>query len=240
MRELLGILITICAVFGSLLPLSARAYSDDEREWTVVVPRSEINVSNETRKPKRPAEFSVSFSNWAPEDYQRGSYNSGHSKLERTSLPALSVNRLGEVFTSENLNLSTKFGGTYAQLERTTEYVAGSALTYSGEQRINFWMFRVGLESAFPKVLPWGFEPNMSFSAIPTWVTAQRSVYEDNVSGFGVPLEATVGLLWRTPLRASLLRGDLSLGVAYQTVSGSIEGSNLRGKGVLGELRISL
>ena len=220
-------------------PFAVFAY-EEEREISVAVPRTELQLESYNHKKKRASEFSISASNYAPENYRRGSYAGGESQLKPTSVPSIGLTRIAELYSEENLHLSSKLGGGFMQLERSTPQVPGSSLTFSGSQRVNFMSLRLGVESAFPKVLPWGLEPNMSFSALPTWVTAQRSVYEDTVGGFGIPLEATVGLLWRTPLRASLIRGEMSFGVAYQTVSGSIDRSNLRGKGVLGEFRISL
>lgn len=228
------------ATFAAEMKRSSESIaSETEKEFTVPVPKSEIALEPLRFKPSRPSEYSISATTWVPENFTRNSYLHKVSAFQKTDIPALTLNRFSEIYTGANLNISSKLGLTYLQMQRTADR-SMTLLDGPGTETMNFVMARAGVESAWPNILPWGFEPNMSFAVLPTWITAQESVFEDGVGEFGLPFEATAGLLWRSPARASIYRGDLSVGVSYQAVNGTIGGSSLRGHGVLGELRISL
>lgn len=236
----------VAAFFAALLAASAHARpsaealaTETERDFSVPVPKSEISLDRIRFHPKRSSEYMVSVSSYAPEDFERGSYTGKVSTFDTITVPTISVNRLSEIYTGENLNISLKTGFSYLQMERSGTRKAIGSYEGSVTETMNFFMARAGLESAWPNVLPWGFEPNLSFNALPTWIFAAQSAYEENVGAFGLPLEASVGLLWRSNVNSTKM-GHFSAGVAYQTVSGSIAGSSVRGRGVLGELRITL
>jgi hypothetical protein len=212
------------------------------REFSIPVPQSEIKLEDMRYVAPRPVDIAVNVSSWVPENLTRDSYSGKVSRFERGETPSLSLNRIGQFVALDNggLILSSKIGISYFTMDRTTGRSAGHASAGSSTETLNFLMGRVGVESAWPTLLPWGLEPNMSFSVLPTWLSAHESQYEDKFAVFGLPYEATAGILWRSNGKRTGEFGDLSFGVSGQAVSGNVAGSSLKGLGVLGELRVSL
>jgi hypothetical protein len=216
--------------------------TETDREFAIPVPQSEIKMEEMRFKPSPPVDLAVSASSWVPSNFTRGGYAGAVSKFGNSGAPPLSVNRIGQFMSLDNgaVNLSSKIGFTYFTMDRTTARDDGSVVAGTSTESLSFFMGRVGIESDWTKILPWHLEPNMSFSLLPTWVSASKSQYEGKVSAFGLPYEATAGLLWRINPSERPDFGDISVGVSAQTVSGTIAGSSLKGLGILGELRVSL
>ena len=215
--------------------------SDKEQVISVPVPKSEIQLEPLRFAPPRPVEFEFGLSTWEPRNFTRSSYTGEESKFAKNNLPALSFNRLGQIATWDNgIILSGKVGLSYLSLARSADSQLANAPTGELTETVNIFMARAGAEGSWLHVLPWGLEPNVSFSVLPTFLTAEKSGFENGINAFGLPIEASLGILWRTGTRATLSRGDFSVGVAGQVISGSVGGSSLYGFGIEGELRISL
>jgi hypothetical protein len=237
----------ICLAFGLSAAAANSTFpketveSDKERVITVPVPQAQIEVHPPQIAPPRPLEFEFNASTWSPVGFTRGSYTGEVSRLEKNDVPALSINRYSELAGfGGGVTLSTLFGLSYLGLERSKSQSLGPAANGTVTQNVNLIMARAGLATEWGSALPWGISPVMSFALLPTWATADQSAYEKSVGAFGVPVEASVGLLWRTSMRASLMRGDMSFGVSAQAISGSVGGSSMKGNGIEGVFRISL
>jgi hypothetical protein len=245
----LTILVSVL-IFGSLASAAATKdkrssetiETEREREFAIPVPQSEIKMEPLRYVAPRPVDLALGASSWVPENLTRGSYTGKVSRFERNATPAVSLNRIGEFASFDNgaLVLSSKIGITYFTMDRTTDRDNSAAPAGTSTETLGFFMGRAGIESSWAKLLPWHLEPNMSFSLLPTWLSAHKSQYENGVAVFGLPYEATAGLLWRINPSERPDFGDMSVGVSAQAVSGTIAGSSLKGFGILGELRVSL
>lgn len=237
---LLAIVFYGASLFAASLP-NETVESEKERVIPVEVPQAQINVHPPERQPARLPDYEFAVSSWVPGNFKRGSYTGDESTFQRGSAPAFTVNRISEIANlGRGVRISSLFGLSYLQMSRTKLQTIGGFGNGSATEDLNLIMGRAGVQCAWSDLLPWGFEPNMSFALLPTWATADQSAYENGVGEFGTPLEATVGLLWRTGLRASVIRGDMSLGVAWQAITGAVGGSSMKGSGWEGAFRISL
>jgi hypothetical protein len=190
-------------------------------------------------KPPAPADLEFSVSTVAPRDFERSSFTGAASRLVIGSVPALSFNRLGRIAVFSNgITLQSKLGLTYMGLSRSTVTSFENVSEGSGQQDLNIFMLRAGVEASWKDLLPWGFEPNVSVSVLPSWATAQESVYEHSLSATGLPYEGTLGFVWRSAHDQGL--GGLSLGVAGEAMGGRIGSSSMAGIGVEGLMRIAL
>jgi hypothetical protein len=222
-------------------PSSEMLATEREREFSIPVPQSEIKMEPLRYKAPRPVELSVGASSFAPENFVRGTYTGRAVAFEKGDLPSVSINRMGEIANlAGGMQVSSKIGVSYFAMERSVGRSIGVASAGNSTETMNFIMGRVGIESSWASLLPWGFEPNLSVAVLPTFITAHKSQFEDNVSSFGLPYEATAGLLWRAKGDRPAEFGDVSVGVFGQAVGGTVAGSNMKGLGVLGELRVSL
>lgn len=247
MRSLLLLTVLLC---GSLAfakakkdPRSSETIeAEREREFTIPVPQSEIKLEPLRYVPPRPVEMAFGVSTWAPQNLTRSSYTGAVSRFERNRLPALELDRIGEIwaFDQEGIVISSVIGMSYFTMDRTVGRTVGSTSAGSSTETLNFYMGRVGVQSSWLHILPWHLEPNMSFSVLPTWLSARKSQYENAIAVFGLPYEAKAGILWRINPQDRAEFGDISVGVSGQAVSGTIAGSSMKGIGILGELRLSL
>jgi hypothetical protein len=228
------------SLFASSIPKET-IESEKERIIPVEVPQTQINVHPPEAEPARLPDYEFAVSSWVPGNFKRGSYTGDESTFQKGGAPAFTVNRIREIVNlGRGVRLSSLFGLSYLQMARTKMQKIGQYGAGSATEDMNLFMGRAGVQCSWSNLLPWGFEPNMSFALLPTWAMADQSAYENSVGEFGTPLEASVGLLWRTGLRASLLRGDMSVGVAWQAVAGAVGGSSMKGSGWEGAFRISL
>jgi hypothetical protein len=219
--------------------LCAFSASADENHVVVVpVPKSELDLEPIRASLSPPAEFEISASNFFPARFSRGGHF-GDSTYDGIGMPFLSLNRLSEFQTFANgISLASKFGVSYLGLKRSTESNVGDYSTGRTDQQINILLVRLGVESGWARLLPWGFEPSLGVALLPAWEFGEQSRYEDGVSGVGFPLEGTLGLLWRSSARGE--SGSFSFGLEAQEIYGAVGGSKMNGAGLQGEFRISL
>jgi hypothetical protein len=218
-----------------------QAEEDAERTITVIVPQSQINLTPPPEPPARPVEFALSLSSYVPENFVRGSFSNQSSRFEAGEAPYASINRVSQFAKLQNgIGFSSKLGLSYLSLQRTVSLRTGDIPAGTGDESLNMFMARVGVESDWAGLFRWGLEPNISLSVLPSWASATQTAVEGNVNGFGYPLEGTVGLLWRTKVRFAPIHGNMSLGISGQVVNGQVAGSSVTGTGVLGEFRLSL
>ncbi len=237
-------LICVLAIFAATAANAATSKkshesqaSEKEQAFSVAVPKSQMDLEPLRYVPPRPVDVEMGISSWEPENFARGSYSGRVSKFERSGVPSLSLNRLGEIYAwSSGLILRSKLGLSYMALERSETSLAGGLSTGSSVQTLNMFSGRAGFELAWTHLLPWNFEPSVSVAVLPTILNGDQSEFEKGVSAFGTPWEATLGLFWRS----NLMGQDIGAGVAGHAVRGSVGGSSLAGYGVQGAFRISL
>jgi hypothetical protein len=244
----LGLIFSTIFTFFPLLAEAANRgkvrKTDDpgkEQVVTISVPRSELILPPMASIVVVPAEVELSASNWAPDDFTKSSYEAGASRFIANGLPLLSVNRVHQMVQLGNgFSLASKLGFSYLGMQRTIPLVIGGNHINDSTQQLNLFMGRMGLEVAWKNFLPWGVEPVLGASVLPSWASASATAVENSFSGFGAPLELTVGLMWRTGSGFGLFDGKLSLALGATGIYGSIAGSNVAGRGVAAALRISL
>jgi hypothetical protein len=221
-------------------PSSESRAGDTVREFAVPVPQSEIKLEPMRYVPPPPIEFSFGASTYMPNNFTRASYTGAVSRFDRTDLPSLSINRHQNFFEAANgFTIGSEYGLTYLQLSRSVGRVIFNSDAGISTESVNFYMVRAGLEAGWRHLLPYNFEPNLTFALLPTWMAGNRSQFEDSVGVFGLPYEASVGILWRAPQGQSHF-GNMTIGISGTQLSGNIGGSSLSGLGLSGELRVSL
>src|ERR1035437_7888549 len=200
--------------------------SGQEQILTIAVPQSEIKLAPVLAPSESSVDVEVSVSGYEPANFTRGSYNGRVAQFKKSGGPLVSLNRVGELYAFDSgLSLSSIIGFSYLCLERQA---SGPAVSVGAkDENMNVIMGRMGLQSFLPRILPWGIQPIVSIRVLPTWITADQSAYEKSVGAFGLLLEATAGILWRFIKQGSI-------GVSAQTISGSIDGSSLKGTGIQG------
>jgi hypothetical protein len=221
-------------------PSSETQQSETERQFSIPVPMSEIKLEPLRFVPPNPTEMAFGASTWTPRNFARGSYTGAVSRFDRGDVPSVSITRIQQVLIEPNgFTLSTKLGIGYASLQRSTERTIFNSDAGRSTEDINLFSARVGLEATWAHLLPWGFEPDLSMAALPTWMTGSKSQFEDSVGAFGLPYELTLGILWRAPRGASHF-GNISVGVAGQEIIGNVGGSSMTGFGIVADLRVTL
>lgn len=223
----------------SLLALAPFAWAADQMV-VVPVPKSELDLTPILPVLVPPVEVSLSASAYFPSGFERGG-NLGTSSYANNGVPFLSLDREAEfqAFAS-GITLASKIGLGYLGMKRSAPTSYAGAPTGSTDQQLNVLMGRLGVEGGWARLLPWGFEPVTSLSLLPSWAFAGQSQFEEGVSAYGLPLEATAGFLWRARPRKAMESGAFSVGLEGQTIFGSVGGSKMNGAAVQGELRITL
>jgi len=221
-------------------PSSETKAGDTVREFAVPVPQSEIKLEPMRYVPPPPVEFSFGASTYMPSNFTRSSYTGDVSRFDRTGIPSLTINRHQNIYEAANgFTVGTLFGLTYMQLNRSVNRVIFNADAGTSTETVNFYMLRAGLEAGWQHLLPWNFEPDLSVAILPTWMAGDRSQFEDSVGVFGMPYEASLGVLWRAPRGPSHF-GNLTIGISGTQTYGNVGGSSMSGLGFSGELRVSI
>jgi hypothetical protein len=223
-------------ILGLLLGFSAEAKSYPERlNLYVPVPRSELQIEVPEARDLEPSTFELAYSTWEPSDFRRQDYRGTHGKFEG-SFPLLSLNYSSPfLYFSRGASLRAKFGLSYASLERK-----GLALGRNAEveQAMNLYMARAGLEIDGP-VFASLLQPYGAFTLLPTLGLAGQSELENSVSAFGLPLEASAGLMAKTSWEL-LGFTQATFGLGAQYIFGTLDGSDLAGWGFQGFVRVGL
>lgn len=231
-------------IFATAIPVMAakkkEAPEPEESSFSVNVPRSELSLPplEQENEAKTAQSWSFGASSWAPDRFERGGFR-GASAFERGSLPYF----FGEVSTPIVWNggdsLRSRFGAGYVSLERAGNPALGGT-NFTPVQELRLLQLRLGLEyetGALMQVL----HPYAGFAALPTFAMAAQSQFEERVSSFGVPMEASAGLRIRPRfLREFWSFRDGGLGLGGHYTFGTIDSSSLRGLGAQAYLQVHL
>lgn len=218
------------------LSLSAEAKSYPERmNLYVPVPRSELQIEVPEARDAEPSTVEIAYSTWEPKDFRRKDYRGVNGKFE-TSFPLLSLNYSAPfLYFANGGNLRAKFGLSSASLERK-----GLALGRNAEveQTMNLYSARAGLELDGP-VFASLIQPYAGFALLPTLGLASQSELENSVSAFGLPFEASAGLMLKTGWEF-LGFTHTAFGLGGQYIFGTLDSSDLAGWALQGFVRVGL
>lgn len=190
---------------------------------------------------EKPVTVELGVSSWAPQHFNRTSRTGDESNFSSGSLPMISINRIG-LISSKVPGLYSKFGLSFANLEREISTpVAGNAVTLD-EQNLSLFSARLGAEYRTRRFVKDFVQPFASLAALPTWGLASRSAAEGKVNTWGVPFEAAAGVSIALPFLPSepMGLGETALGLGAHYLFGSVGGSRTEGLGVQGSLRVDL
>jgi hypothetical protein len=218
------------------LSLAAEAKSYPEKmNLYVPVPRSELQIEVPDTNSTEPNTVEISYSTWEPKDFRRKDYRGVNGKFE-TSFPMLSLNYSTPfLFFASGGNLRAKFGLSSSALERK-----GLALGRNSEveQTMNLYSARAGLEIDGP-VFASVLQPYAGLALLPTLGLASQSELENSVSAFGLPFEATAGLMLKTGWEF-LGFTNTSFGLGGQYIFGTLDSSDMAGWALQGFVRVGL
>lgn len=219
-----------------LLGLAAEAKSYPERmNLYVPVPRSELKIELPEADDRDPNTVEIAVSTWEPSDFRRQDYRRVEGKFER-SLPQISLNYSTPfLFTANGGNLRAKVGLSLGALDRK-----GLALVRNAEveQTLNLYSARAGLEFDGP-VFASFLQPYAGLALMPTLGLSSQSELEDSVSVFGLPFEASAGLLLKTTWDF-LGFTHTTFGLGGQYIFGSLDSSEMSGLGAQVFVRVGL
>jgi hypothetical protein len=232
------LVLALCIALQPVPSLAARkgSVTPENREFTVHVPRTELALSPEAERlaaHERPA-AEIAASSWQPREYRRSGYSGQSSQFHRGSVP-LSAVSVGLPLSSHRNGaaLYAKLGLSFTQLEREEAGLIRPQTLY-------LFSARTGLE--YQGLRLFGFlHPSLGFSVLPTYAVATASLVEGAVNDFGLPLEATAGLL----LRPGFLKEfwgfqNGALAVEAQRIFGTVGGSKLDGSGLQARFQVSM
>ncbi len=227
------------ASLASAAPAS-NAPKPESTAFSVEVPRSELALPPLERENEAAADksWSMGLSTWAPDNFTRGTYSGSTSSLRRGSLPYF-FGEVGAPLWRPGGVVSARFGLGYSVLERSGPAATGG-LNAAPLEELRLIQLRLGGEyetSGLGSVL----YPYAGLAVLPTFGMASKSQFEDRVSVFGLPMEASAGIRLRPGFLRdfwSFRNGTLGLGGHY--VFGTMDGSSLRGLGAQGYLQVSL
>lgn len=208
-------------------------------EFLINVPRSNMTIREE-RVLEKPIPGIIEFSteNWAPSNFSEDSRLPGTLNFSQGSMPQLSLNRLVQFkkWSDQGLTLSSKFGGSYAQLQRTGQ---SSNSDFGGgqvNQTLNVWTLRAGLELSAATMFS-ALKVTTGVSLAPRFAQATSSEFNDGISDVRNAWEANLGLTYDLPGVAQTFGfQNLSLELGAESTRGL--GADLSATGLYAGLRI--
>lgn len=219
-----------------LLGLAAEAKSYPEQmNLYVPVPRSELRIEVPETRDIEPNTAELAISTWRPGDFRRKDYRGTNSEFS-SAFPQISLNYSAPfLFTNGGGNLRAKIGLSFSSLGRK-----GLAFVRNAEveQRLNLYSARAGLEFDGP-VFSSMLQPYAGLALLPTLGLSSQSELENDVSAFGLPFEASAGLLLKTGWEFIGFT-HASFGLGGQYIFGSLDGSDMAGWGLQAFVRVGL
>jgi hypothetical protein len=210
-------------------------------EETYLIPfaQTEMKIIEPVVQKKRTREIEISASTWTPKNFSRRSYLADTTDFERSSLPNVSLNFLNQIYVpNEKEDISAKIGLSYLSLER----FANIGLSASRAHEVaNVFSLRLGAEYANHLILPKGFEPAIGIYFLPTWIIGAINPIDSGVNATGLPIEASLDLLYRLQTTDSLLgTSSFVFGLGVHQIYGQVDEAELTGLGIQGIFRLTL
>jgi hypothetical protein len=226
--------------FAAKTKAQAMPAPSEDTTFSVAVPKSDLALPPLERSDDAAFEksWSIGASSWVPADFKRFTYDGSSSSFKRGALPYVFAEVGAPLWRPGGL-ISARFGIGYGTLERSGPAAAGGQ-NASPKEELRLLQLRIGAEYENAGLGELVY-PYAGFAFLPTFGMASKSQFEDRVSTFGLPMEASAGVRIRPRfLREfwSFRNGALGLGGHY--VFGTMDGSSLRGLGAQGYLQVSL
>ncbi len=215
-----------------------------ERDFTLSVPTSELNLENSTVEKKESGNlaYELTGSNWSPKNFTRSSYTDDAGAFQRTSTPLLSLNFLNELKSFKNgSGILSRVGFGYVEIGRREEVSRVADQTVFSNQKLSLFILRVGLDYKGPAFLHSALRPYFGFVIMPTYLVGAKSEIEDRISEYGYPTEASLGLIVQPQFLSKIW--DLkngAFGAGVQSINGSVGDSDMSDSCSNGFLRFEL
>ena len=210
-----------------------------EETYLLPIAQTQMKIIEPVVVKKKTREVEIATSTWAPKSFSRRSYLTGTTEFERASLPQVSLNFLNQIYApNENEEISTKIGLSYLSLERFADIGPSGSRSH---EVANLFSLRLGAEYINHQILPKGFEPAIGFYFLPTWIIGASNPIDNGVNATGLPLEASLDLLYRMKTTDSVLGpAGYVFGIGVHQIYGQVEEAELTGLGVQGVFRVTL
>ena len=205
---------------------------------TVSVPESKIKEDAFTSDRFEPTRVDISVSSWVPDNLLMKDRLNTASAFHSGSFPAFSISYLLSSWHGiPGVSTAIKLGGGFDNLYREGSFDYNFA-HQKGGQTVDLIALRAGFDLS-PDLLRWkGLATYVGFSALPSMLVLQPSIFSDGESMIGVPFEATAGLIF--DLQRFWPSLTTQLGTGYVQTFGKIKDADLSGRGIFADLRISI
>ena len=222
---------TIIIFFISFLSLITFAKPDDAIELTI--PHSELAPIEKKELSKANLKYlNFAVSSWAPSELSQDSRLHGTSRFSKAGQNKFSLSYSSPLLGFESSLLSTQFGLSYLQMQRSGQLkIETTEITVN--HQASLYQVLLGLEWKTEKEYFLRSKFFATLSASPTWIQSTKSEFNNGVNEWQWMSLASVGIqLPIRPLGRWLGFDDMSVSIAAEQ-SKDLSGKSLDGSGVV-------
>lgn len=224
-------IVSVLLIFTSFVLSTSPAFAADSIELNV--PRSELPQKSAYKYSTTSLKYiNIDFSSWSPTHLKQDSRLPQTTSFQKSGREKISLYYSSAFSNYDSGLVSTQFGFSYLQMERSGLLKFESAGINVSHQ-VDLYQILMGAEWKSHKV---NFTQSKIFAnlrAIPTWVQSTKSEFNSGLSEWRWMTAASLGLQWSVaPLGQWLGFDDMVLNLALEQ-SKDFSGNSLDGSGII-------